>query len=224
MKREKIVKIANSYVGCKESDGTHKKIIDTYNRQKTLPRGYKVKYTDSWCATFVSTVSIDAGATDIIPTECSCQKMIDKFKSLGCWKENENYVPKAGDIIFYDWEDNGTGDNTGWCDHVGIVESVKNNKITVIEGNYNNAVGKRKISVNGKYIRGYGLPKYEESNTSTLPSLKGYKGFSIVDALKSYGYESSFAYRKKLWAEIGKTSTYKGTSLQNITLLNHLKK
>lgn len=224
MTREKIITIAKSFIGCKESNGTHKKIIDIYNKQKDLPRGYKVKYTDSWCATFVSAVSLEAGATSIIPTECSCQKMIEKFKSIDCWRENENYTPKVGDIIFYDWQDNGKGDCTGWSDHVGIVESVKDNKITVIEGNYNNAVDRRKINKNARYIRGYGVPKYNDSNTNNLPRLKGYKGFSIVDGLKSFGYDSSFAYRKKLWSMIGKNSVYKGTSLQNITLLNHLKK
>lgn len=220
--RKVIVNIAKNYIGYKESNGTHKKIIDIYNEQKSLPRGYKVKYNDSWCATFVSVVSILAGYTKIIPTECSCQKMIEKFKSIGCWRENENYTPKAGDIIFYDWEDKGSGDCTGWSDHVGVVEKVSGSNITVIEGNYNNAVARRKIKVNARYIRGYGLPKYNDENK--LPSLKGYKGFSIVDALKSFGYDSSFTYRATLWALIGKTSKYKGTSTQNLVLLNTLKK
>lgn len=64
-------------------------------------------------------------------------------------------------FIFYDWDDTGAGDNTGWPDHVGIVESVSGGNITVIEGNKNNAVARRTIAVNGRYIRGYGVPKYE---------------------------------------------------------------
>ena len=56
-----------------------------------------------------------------------------------------------------------------------------------------------------------------------LPSLQGYKGFSIVSGLKSFGYPSDFEYRKILWKKIGKTDTYKGTAYQNITLLNTLK-
>ena len=35
-------------------------------------------------------------------------------------------------------------------------------KITVIEGNKNNAVGRRTLDVNGRYIRGYGVPKYDK--------------------------------------------------------------
>ena len=56
--RSKVVEIAKGWLGCKESDGSHKKIIDTYNACKPLPRSYAVKYTDAWCATFASAVGI----------------------------------------------------------------------------------------------------------------------------------------------------------------------
>ena len=100
--------------------------------------------------------------------------MIDLFKKLGTWVENEDRTPAPGDIIFYDWQDSGSGDNTGWSDHVGIVEAVNGSTITVIEGNYQNAVGRRKIAVNGRYIRGYGVPKYdaEEVKPVTQPEVK----------------------------------------------------
>lgn len=156
-----IIKLAQSWVGKKESNGTHKEIIDIYNSHKPLARGYKVKYTDAWCATFISALSIKLGYTDIIPTECGCEKQINLFKKLGCWVENENRTPEVGDIIYYDWQDNGKGDNKGSSDHVGIVEKVEGNNLTIIEGNINNAVGRRKLKVNGKYIRGYGVPKYD---------------------------------------------------------------
>lgn len=155
-----IVKQAESWLGCKESDGSHRVIIDTYNSRKPLARNYKVKYSDSWCATFVSAVAIKCGATGIIPTECSCGYMIKLFQALGCWVEDENRIPDPGDIIFYDWDDNGIGNNTGWPEHVGIVQKVASKVIYVIEGNYGNAVKIRKITVNGKNIRGYGVPKY----------------------------------------------------------------
>lgn len=163
-----IIKQAKAWLGYDEVNGKYKEIIDTYNAHKPLARNYKVKYTDAWCATFVSAVAIKLRYTDIIPTECSCQKMIEKFKNAGIWKENENRTPKAGDIIFYDWEDDGVGDNKGWSDHVGIVEKVANNVITVIEGNCGEAVKRRTFAVNGQYIRGYGVPKYDvEPKTET---------------------------------------------------------
>lgn len=167
-----ILDIARGWLGCKESDGSHKKIIDLYNRHKPLARGYKVKYTDSWCATFVSACAIKCGYTDIIPTECSCNQMIKGFQKIGRWCEDDSHVPSPGDVIFYDWQDSGKGDNKGSSDHVGIVEKVEGSTITVIEGNKNDAVGRRKLQVNGRYIRGYGLPKYDTNvtNTSTAPS------------------------------------------------------
>lgn len=161
-----VVKQAQAWIGKKESNGTHKAIIDVYNAHKPLPRGYAVKYTDSWCATFVSAVSVKLGYTSIIPKECSCPKMIELFKKAGAWVENENRTPKPGDIIFYDWQDTGKGDNKGNSDHVGIVEKVTGGKITVIEGNYSNAVKRRTLAVNGKYIRGYGVPKYDKEPTA----------------------------------------------------------
>lgn len=157
---KKVVEQAKAWLGMNEASGTHKAIIDIYNAHKPLARGYAVKYTDSWCATFVSAVAIQTGCTDIIPLECGCQQQIELFKKLGAWDESDARIPNPGDIIYYDWNDSGNGDNVGWSDHVGIVEKVSAGKITVIEGNYQNAVKRRILSVNAKNIRGYGVPKY----------------------------------------------------------------
>lgn len=162
-----------------EADGTHKGIIDVYNGHTPLARGYKVKYTDAWCATFVSAVAIKCGLTGIIPTECGCGQMIELFKALGEWQESDSRTPTPGDVIFYDWDDSGAGDNTGWPDHVGIVESVSGENIVVIEGNKNNAVGRRTIPVNGRYIRGYGVPKYDKETTAP-PQPSGGKSVAAV--------------------------------------------
>ena len=158
--REKVVGIAVSHLGQNEYDGTHRAIIDRYNAQKVLPRGYRVQYTDAWCATFVSSVAIEAGFEKIMPTECSCPQMIALYKSLGRWVENDAYTPKPGDIIMYDWQDSGSGDNHGTPDHVGIVVYVSDGRIKIIEGNINNAVGYRNIQVDSRYIRGYCVPDY----------------------------------------------------------------
>ncbi len=164
--RESLVAQARGWIGCKESDGSHKKIIDTYNAHKPLARGYKVQYTDAWCATFVSACAIKTGMTDIIPTECGCGEMVKLFQKLGEWDENDARTPNVGDIIFYDWQDSGSGDNQGNPDHVGILEKVSGTTITVIEGNKNDAVGRRTFKANGRYIRGYGVPKYAADTTS----------------------------------------------------------
>lgn len=168
--REKAVNTAKAWKGCNEADGTHKQIIDLYNSVKPLPRGYAVKYNDAWCATFVSAVGIAAGLSEIILRECGCGAMIDLYKNAGRWKENDAYVPDMGDVVFYDWQDTGKGDNTGYPDHVGMVCSVSSNTIKVIEGNKNNAVEYRDLQVNGRYIRGYGLPDYASMATTAEPA------------------------------------------------------
>ena len=168
--RQKVVSVMRGWLGLKESNGSHKKIIDIYNNHKPLARGYTVKYTDAWCATTVSAAAIEAGLTDIIPTECGCNPMIQLFKNLGEWQENDAYIPAPGDVIFYDWQDNGVGDNKGAADHVGIVEQVVGSTITVIEGNCSDMVKRRNLLVNGRYIRGYGIPKYASKATTWAPA------------------------------------------------------
>ena len=116
-------------------------------------------------------VGIAAGLSNIILRECGCQKMIELYKAAGRWQENDGYTPSAaGDVVFYDWQDNGKGDNTGYSDHVGIVHSVTGNTIKVVEGNKNNAVEYRNLTVNGRYIRGYGLPDYASMATVEEPT------------------------------------------------------
>lgn len=170
--RKKVVDIMVGWLGCKESDGSHKKIIDIYNSHKPLARGYKLKYTDSWCAGTVSAVFIKAGLTDIFPLEVGCPKMIEKAKKMKIWVEDDSYVPSIGDAILYDWEDSGKGDNIGNPDHVGLVVSVSKGAIKVIEGNKHDEVAYRTIQVDGKYIRGFVTPNFKakaSKSTSNKP-------------------------------------------------------
>lgn len=160
--RDAAVELINSWVGLKVADGSYKSILDIYNSQKTLPRGVKMKPGMAWCATTVSAVGIKLKYDGIFPIECSCSRMIAKAIKMGIWKEDDAYVPKPGDFCLYDWDDNGKGDNKGTPDHVGMVTYVnkKAGYFVVTEGNNSRAVKKRTISINGRYIRGFIVPKY----------------------------------------------------------------
>lgn len=190
--RSQIVNKAREWVGLNEADGSHKKIIDIYNSHKPLARGYAMKYTDEWCACTVSALAIACGATDIIPLEVSCSKLIELAKAKGIFVEDDAYIPSPGDLILYDWEDNGVGENKAAPNHTGIVETVVENTITVIEGNYKNAVGRRTIKVNGKYIRGFITPHYAAEpapNKGTTASTKtetATAGIKATDGAKSF--------------------------------------
>lgn len=164
--RKKYVDYAITYLGCKESDGSHKKIIDLYNSHKPLAQGYKMKYTDAWCACYVSAMAIGSGLENIIPLEVSCGRYITLAKQKGIWVEDDSYTPKMGDLILYDWDDTGSGDAASGADHIGIVVSVVGKTIKVIEGNNGDAVAYRNIQVNGRYIRGFVTPKYASKATS----------------------------------------------------------
>lgn len=206
--RGQVVATMQHWVGLNEKDGSFKSIIDLYNSHKPLARGYKVKYSDAWCTATVSAALIQNGLTDIAPTECSCSKMIELYKRMDRWEENDAYTPLPGDIMMYDWQDHGVGDNVGAPDHVGIVEKVSGGNITIIEGNKNEAVARRTLKVNGKYIRGYCLPDYASKagsvvknpaspmfsmDTATVPILKkGSKGDPVKvlqTLLAHYGYD-----------------------------------
>lgn len=154
---------AKSWIGCKESDGSHKTIIDIYNAHTPLARNYKVKYTDSWCMTFVSACFINVGLADLCPLECSCGNAIAKAKDMGIWQEDGGIVPNIGDLIMYDWDK-----KDGWPEHVGIVEKVSGSTITVIEGNKSDAVGRRTITVGNASIRGYVQPKYSGATATQV--------------------------------------------------------
>lgn len=162
---DKILNVARSWINCKESNGSHKQIIDVYNSYTPLPRNYKVKYTDSWCMTFISACFIKAGLAALCPLECSCGNAITKAKEMGIWQENGDIIPNVGDLIMYDWDK-----KDGWPEHVGIVESVSGSTITVIEGNKSDSVSRRVINVGDATIRGYVLVKYDGTSPVVQPS------------------------------------------------------
>lgn len=170
--REQVVATAEAWLGAKTGSAQHKEILKLYNAQRPLPRGTRMQEGWAWCAVFVSAVALKLGYRDIMPTEMSCHQMILLYRQIGRWIENDAYVPSPGDVIFYDWQDNGVGDNTGTPDHVGIVTSCDGKTIRVIEGNVSNRVGTRVLEVNGRYIRGYGCPDFASKATEKDPTDK----------------------------------------------------
>ena len=182
--RNKVIEVMNLWLGATTGSTNHKNIVNIYNSNKKLPRGYKLKLSDAWCAATVSAASIALGYEEIIPCECSCGKMIDLLKAKDEWVEDDSYIPAVGDIIFYYWDDSGIGDCNAHASHVGFVESCDGKYITAIEGNYNGRVAKRKIAVNGRFIRGFGVPKYSDHATDTRKFYVAKKGDSISALIK----------------------------------------
>lgn len=111
-----------------------------------------------WCATFVSWVANECGyiETGVIPKFASCRVGVQWFKDRGQWRDS-GYIPKPGDIIFFDWSANGI---TGTADHVGIVEKVDGNTIYTVEGNSSDACNERRYTIDDTEVMGYGVPMY----------------------------------------------------------------
>lgn len=179
--RQEVVTLVESWVGKNERDGSYKEIIDIYNSHNPLPRGIKMAYNWAWCACTWSALAIKLGFTNIMPIEISCGYLIDAAKKMGCWVERDDYIPSPGDAVLYDWGDSGVGDNIGWPDHVGTVTYVNpmNGYFVVTEGNYSNSVKKRTVSINGKGIRGFIKPKYD-NNAVEPPALDAGKDVKTI--------------------------------------------
>lgn len=167
--RQKVVSTAEAWLGTRENTAKHLEMLAIYNAQRPLPRGTRMLASWPWCAAFVSTVSLQCGLRDIMPTECGCPGMVRLYQELGRWVEDDAYVPSPGDVIFYDWHDSGVGDNAGQPDHVGIVTSCDGQTMTIIEGNCDNAVKTRTLAVNARFIRGFGVPDFASKADGAEP-------------------------------------------------------
>lgn len=184
--REKVVAIMRGWIGCKQGDKVHRSIIDTYNSIRPLPMGYRLSYSEAWCAATVSAAGYLAGMQEIIFPHMNCGSLVALFKKAGRWVEDDAYVPKPGDLPIYDWSDNGVGDCTAHASHVGMVEWCDGKQFAVFEGNMGSGhvCGRRIMNVNGKYIRGFCCPDY--AALATAESEEGMKYIELKDIPSSY--------------------------------------
>ena len=161
MNTEKVIEQAKSWLGITEYDGRFSEIIRTYNEIPNARGPALASYP--WCAIYVSAVYWKAVGESRF-AEMACDAMIAKFQNLGLYSASGR--PDVGDVIFYDWDNNGTSD------HVGIITEVTANGYTVIEGNKSDAVGCRRIAYSYPYIKGIGFATRldEEKPTESAPS------------------------------------------------------
>lgn len=106
----------------------------------------------AWCAIFVSWVANESGVLNVnIPRFALVSDGVNWYKQNNRWRDND-YNPKAGDIIFFDWEKDEK------VNHVGIVVSVDKDKIYTVEGNsINDQCLERHYQINEDIIYGYGV-------------------------------------------------------------------
>ena len=153
MNTDKVLEQARSWLGITEYDGRFSEIIRAYNEIPNARGPALASYP--WCAIYVSAVFWKAIGESRF-AEMACDAMIQKFQNLGAYSVSGR--AEVGDVIFYDWDGNGTSD------HVGIITEVTGSGYTVIEGNKSDAVGYRSISASYPYIKGFGLATRLETN------------------------------------------------------------
>lgn len=160
---QSMVKVAQSYIGTKQGDKKHKDLVKKYNAVKPLPVGYPVKIADDWCAVFVTVLGDLTNNAKYIGRECGVHRFVQIFKQKGIWKGLKK--PKLGDIIVFDWK------NNGWMDHIGFVEKIVGNTVTTIEGNTSKSVARRTYNWNDWRIAGYARPKYPTTTSNQLKTI-----------------------------------------------------
>lgn len=141
-----LIKKAQGEIGYKEGA----------NNNTKYGKAYGLNY-NPWCMMFVWWCANQVGiGSSIIPKTASCPIACKWFKDRGQIIKNSEV--KKGDIVFFTW------DNSNNADHVGIVEKVEGNIFTTIEGNKNDAVGRRQVSKTNSVIYAIARPKYKEDS------------------------------------------------------------
>ena len=147
-----LLNIARSQLGYEESK-LNFIIDDEGNRQGYTRYGawYRASYSE-WCAMYVSFCLNYAEIPEtVVPREANCEKWIRALSSEGLYVSAAHYAPQPGDLIFFDWEQDGN------VDHVGLVEAAGEGTITTIEGNSRGGVRRNEYRADNDVIAGYGL-------------------------------------------------------------------
>ena len=144
--REDLVGIARTQVGYTESQLNFE--ADDYGVRHGYTRygaWYGASYND-WSAMFVSFCLSFAGAdSEEFPNSSGAASMAELWKVQQKYISAGDYVPKSGDIVFFN-------NNTA-----GIVSEVYNATFCVICGDMENAVASKVISINDSSITGWGI-------------------------------------------------------------------
>ena len=175
--------ICKKYLGTREGTAKHRKIVDMFNSSKL--KTFPISYDDAWCSAYISAMAIESGCTDIIPISANCDEMYKKGVVMGIAIPKDKWIPKMGDIVFYDWNLNGE------LDHVGAVETMSKNIIHVLEGNKNNSVSYRDINYKNATITKIIRPRYK-----TITNKKSYKNYCDTAIRVINGYYGNGNERK----------------------------
>ena len=115
---------------------------------------YGFKNREEWCALFVSWCENQCGYLDsgAAPKFAIVSDGADWFVLRDQWRLMGD-TPEPGDLIFFDW------DQDGGRDHVGIVSAVVDDKVFTVEGNSSDLCRQKRYFLDDPAIYGYGVIK-----------------------------------------------------------------
>ena len=121
---------------------------------KTFWSWYGFENREDWCALFVSWCEDQCGYLESgsAPKFALVSDGADWFVLRDQWRLMGD-TPEAGDIIFFDW------DQDGARDHVGIVTAVVDDNVYTVEGNSSDLCRQKRYSIDDPVIYGYGIIK-----------------------------------------------------------------
>jgi hypothetical protein len=149
--------IARSQLGVVEDAGSNQDAAGFIAMYRNAVRDsrYQMKPGDAYCAAFVSWVLERAGTPlqhrwgvgiSYVPW------LKEHAEGLGIFDTTDvRYTPNVGDVVIY-------SERGERPDHTGIILEVHDDHYVSVEGNYNNGVNQRNVSLDSEIILGYFSP------------------------------------------------------------------
>ena len=142
-------------------------------------QGNGMSYGYYWCASFATWCLRMAGVERdaMAGGGVNCSTWFSNCKEEGIYKSKSGYIPKAGDIVFF----NDPSENRA-STHVGLVRYSDGNRVYTVEGNV--TIGEE-YSSNGEYVAlkdhdisssfivGYATPEYKTNNSRRTVDYSG---------------------------------------------------
>ena len=115
---------------------------------------YGFKNREEWCALFLSWCEDQCGylKSGVAPKFAIVSDGADWFVLRDQWRLMGD-TPEPGDLIFFDWNQD------GGRDHVGIVTAVVGDRVFTVEGNSSDLCRQKRYFLDDPVIYGYGVIK-----------------------------------------------------------------
>lgn len=178
---EDVVLIAKSQLGYEESRRNYQVQDDgiTKNGYTRYGAWYGAHY-EEWSAMFVG-FCLHYGGVEDFPFQAECDQWLQELTKQGLFRTRGEYTPKAGDVVFYD------DDSDGTADRVGIVAEVdtEQNTLKTIEENADHVVKYASCTLTDRDLLGYGEVPEKETDPEENLSEAVEEVIALIEAMPS---------------------------------------